>query len=117
MSLRSSAFSPIILFYILWISATVRAYIPAIPTNDTESAIQSGLNVTDVSMLSLLWYENGCVPHFLLLVRGQNSQFRVRGCTSGTSPYSINVAYELVGAGSNGISRVRRGAISYLPSH
>lgn len=49
-----------ILFYILWLSTAVRAYIPAIATNDTQSAIQSGLNVTDVSTLNLLWYENGC---------------------------------------------------------
>lgn len=54
-------FSSLLLLYILRLSAAVRAYIPAIPTNDTQTAIQSGLNVTDVSTLNLLWYENSCV--------------------------------------------------------
>ena len=95
MHLRSSAFSPIILLYFLWISTTVRAYIPAIPTNDTESAIQSGLNVTDVSMLSLLWFENGYVPlHPTIFVGVLDPQFRIHDCTVGpvrtalTSPTS-----------------------------
>ncbi|KAF9653243.1 hypothetical protein BDM02DRAFT_3087355 [Thelephora ganbajun] len=79
MGVRPSTFASITLLYVLWLSAAVLAYIPASPTNDTQKAIQSGLNVTDVSMLNLLWFENG--------------------------PYSINVAYELVGAGSNGINR------------
>lgn len=94
MGLRS-AFSPIILLYILGISAAVRAYIPATPTNDTESAIQSGLNVTDVSMLSLLWYENGCVlsPRNSSAVGILNFELPF-GCTEGvvriasTSPMS-----------------------------
>ena len=60
MGFHPPTFTPIILLYILWISAAVRAYIPARPTNDTESAIHSGLNITDVSTLSLLWSENGC---------------------------------------------------------
>jgi len=77
-------FASIIPLYILWLSAAVRAYIPATPTNDTQSAIQSGLNVTDVSMLSLLWYENGCAlpslhvvvilnPEHTLIVQGDQS--------------------------------------------
>jgi len=59
----------------------VHAYIPAVATNDTQNAIKNGLNVTDVSTLSLSWFESG----------GRNS-------------YSVNVAYELVGLMSNGIS-------------
>jgi hypothetical protein len=83
--------SPLLfLFYILWLSAAVHAYIPATPTNDTQSAIQSGLNVTDVSMLSLLWYENGCVlsfppvvvilnlKHILIVQRDQSVQHQCR---------------------------------------
>lgn len=34
----------------------VSAYIPAEPTNDTNLAIQDGLNVTDQSRLFLQWY-------------------------------------------------------------
>lgn len=71
-----------ILFYALWLSAAVHAYIPAVPTNNTQDAIQGGLNVSDISTLNLLWYENGS-----------------------TNFYSIKVAYELVGNGSNGISQ------------
>lgn len=63
----------------LFFISAVNAYIPASPTNDTNSAIASGLNVTDVSKLDLEWYKNGS--------------------------YSINVAYELVGNGSLGITQ------------
>ncbi|KAF9784331.1 hypothetical protein BJ322DRAFT_1007070 [Thelephora terrestris] len=82
---------PTFLFCILWLSSAVHAYIPAVPTNNTQDAIQSGLNVTDVSTLSLLWYQNG-----------------------GSNSYSINVAYELVGAGSKGISQ---GALVHFGEH
>ena len=58
MSLWSSPVSLVILLYILWISAAVRAYIPATPTNDTDTAIQNGLNVTDSSYLITRWYSN-----------------------------------------------------------
>jgi hypothetical protein len=34
----------------------VRAYIPAIPTNDTNAAVADGLNVTDISRVYLQWY-------------------------------------------------------------
>jgi len=32
------------------------AYIPVHPTNDTQIAIQDGLNVTDISRVYLQWY-------------------------------------------------------------
>lgn len=64
----------------LWLSAiTVLAYIPALPTNSTESAIAGGLNVTDVSKLHLQWYSNGS--------------------------YWENVSYQLAGFESTGISK------------
>jgi hypothetical protein len=34
----------------------VSAYIPASPTNDTDLAIQNGLNVSDQSRVILRWY-------------------------------------------------------------
>jgi hypothetical protein len=34
----------------------VSAYIPAVPTNDTDLAIHDGLNVTDISRVVLQWY-------------------------------------------------------------
>ena len=34
----------------------VQAYIPAVPTNDTNVAIADGLNVTDISRVYLQWY-------------------------------------------------------------
>jgi hypothetical protein len=40
----------------------VYAYIPASPTNNTNDAIQQGLNVSDVSKLQLQWYSDGSVP-------------------------------------------------------
>ncbi|KAI0246430.1 hypothetical protein BJV78DRAFT_1135186 [Lactifluus subvellereus] len=55
----------------------VRAYIPAIPTNDTNVAIADGLNVTDISRVYLQWYND-----------------------------SQTVSYQLVGGHSNGISKV-----------
>lgn len=44
---------------LLLISSGVTAYIPASPTNDTNRAIANGLNVTDVSRLSLEWFSGG----------------------------------------------------------
>jgi hypothetical protein len=41
---------------LLPILSSVFAYIPAIPTNDTNLAIQDGLNVTDISRVVLQWY-------------------------------------------------------------
>jgi hypothetical protein len=40
----------------LFLLIPVSAYIPASPTNDTNLAIQDGLNVTDVSRVILQWY-------------------------------------------------------------
>ena len=45
------------------------AYIPALPTNDTQAAIEGGLNVTDVSKLHLQWYSNGFVCQLTFLLR------------------------------------------------
>lgn len=39
----------------LSIAREVQAYIPATPTNDT-SAIQQGTNASEISTLSLQWY-------------------------------------------------------------
>ena len=44
-----------------YFALSVRSYIPAVPTNDTQQAIAAGLNVTDVSKLSLQWYSGGSV--------------------------------------------------------
>lgn len=41
------------LFFVLF---PVQAYIPAIPTNDTNTAIADGLNVTDTSRIYFQWY-------------------------------------------------------------
>ncbi|KAF8868934.1 hypothetical protein CPB85DRAFT_1242210 [Mucidula mucida] len=57
----------------------VLSYIPASPTNSTDDAIAGGLNVTDVSKLHLQWYMNGS--------------------------YWENISYQLVGNGSQGISK------------
>ncbi|OBZ70808.1 hypothetical protein A0H81_09061 [Grifola frondosa] len=59
----------------------VRAYIPAVPTNDTALAEQGGLNITDASKLNLQWFQMGF-----------NSE---------------NVSYQLVGAASTGVNKVR----------
>ena len=56
------------------------AYIPAQATNDSEVAARAGLNFSDVSSLSLLWYPMGS--------------------------YSGRISYQLVGADSAGISKV-----------
>ncbi|KIY73044.1 hypothetical protein CYLTODRAFT_434414 [Cylindrobasidium torrendii FP15055 ss-10] len=55
------------------------AYIPASPTNDTQLAIDNGLNVTDVSKLHLQWFMNGS--------------------------YWESISYQLVGAGTTGIAQ------------
>lgn len=90
------------LFHALWLSATVQAYIPATPTNDTQDAIQNGLNVTDVSTLNMLWYGNGCVMSlFRYFLFTSSAAYRE------TYSYSIGVSYELVGTMSNGVSQVR----------
>ncbi|THH07795.1 hypothetical protein EW146_g9204 [Bondarzewia mesenterica] len=59
-------------------SEAVREAIAEVPTNDTQSAIAGGLNITDVSKLYLQWFG------------GVDSQ---------------SVSYQLVGSGSNGISK------------
>lgn len=59
--------------------AAVYAYIPASPTNSSQDAIAGGLNVTDISNLDMQWYSNGS--------------------------YSEHVSYQLVGNGSQGISK------------
>ena len=81
----------------------MHAYIPAIPTNNTQDAIQNGLNVTDVSTLNLLWLGNGCVTSSPKGFKFSSSRPGYRG----TNYFDFNVAYELVGAMSNGISQVR----------
>ncbi|EIW63620.1 uncharacterized protein TRAVEDRAFT_112619 [Trametes versicolor FP-101664 SS1] len=58
-----------------------RAYIPAQGTNETNVAQAAGINFTDVSRLSLQWFPMGS--------------------------YSETVSYQLVGADSLGISKVR----------
>jgi hypothetical protein len=45
-----------LLIGVLVVLLPVFAYIPAIPTNDTNLAIQGGLNVTDISRVFLQWY-------------------------------------------------------------
>jgi hypothetical protein len=45
-----------ILIALLALLLPVSAYIPAVPTNDTNLAIQGGLNVSDVSRVILQWY-------------------------------------------------------------
>ncbi|KAH9032435.1 hypothetical protein EDB85DRAFT_2145555 [Lactarius pseudohatsudake] len=61
----------------------VQAYIPMVPTNDTNAAIADGLNVTDVSRVYLEWYNVVGYP----------------------GEYSQTVSYQLVGNGSIGISK------------
>jgi len=61
------------------IGVRVHAYIPASPTNNTNAAIQQGLNVSDVSKLKLQWYPDGSLWE--------------------------NVSYQLVGAESTGVSQ------------
>lgn len=62
-------------------AAPARAYIPAQATNETSVAQAAGQNFSDVSRLDLQWYP--------------------------MSSYSETVSYQLVGADSNGISKVR----------
>jgi hypothetical protein len=50
--LRPSALAISLLFLLF----PVQAYIPAIPTNDTGTAIADGLNVTDTSRVYFQWY-------------------------------------------------------------
>ena len=111
MSLRLSTLSPAVLLYVLWISAAVRAYLPATPTNDTEGAIQNSFNVTDVSTLSLLWYEDGCALSLQLLsmVGILNFNWPSILCR-GSNMYTIHVSYDLTGVGSTGVARVGRNA-------
>jgi hypothetical protein len=45
----------LLVFFVLFPRVS-HAYIPAVPTNDTNEAIQFGLNVTDTSHLYLQWY-------------------------------------------------------------
>ena len=56
-------------------------YIPAQATNETDVAQQAGLNFSDVSKLSLQWYPMGS--------------------------YTEQISYQLVGADSSGINKVR----------
>ncbi|KAI9442778.1 hypothetical protein BJY52DRAFT_1194756 [Lactarius psammicola] len=61
----------------------VQAYIPAVPTNDTNAAIADGLNVTDISRVYLQWYNVVGLP-------GEDFQ---------------TVSYQLVRQDSNGVSK------------
>ncbi|KAH9962488.1 hypothetical protein BGW80DRAFT_1174968 [Lactifluus volemus] len=61
----------------------VRAYIPAIPTNNTTTAIADGLNVTDTSRVFLQWFSNLGSP-------GVDQQ---------------TVSYQLVGLNTSGINK------------
>lgn len=47
---------PLLIPLLLIVLLPVSAYIPASPTNDTNLAIQNGLNVTDTSRVILQWY-------------------------------------------------------------
>jgi hypothetical protein len=55
---------PGFLCLMLVVVTSVSAYIPALPTNDTNIAIAGGLNVTDVSKLYLQW-SNGFASSLL----------------------------------------------------
>ncbi|KAH9987010.1 hypothetical protein BJV74DRAFT_843152 [Russula compacta] len=72
-----------LLIPLLLVLLPVSAYIPASPTNDTDLAIQNGLNVTDTSRVILQWYS-------LIGLPGEDSQ---------------TVSYQLVGQHTNGISK------------
>ncbi|KAG6865367.1 hypothetical protein C0991_003144 [Blastosporella zonata] len=69
----------LILLGLLFGFIQVLAYVPALPTNSTQEAIDGGLNVTDISKLYLRWYPNGY--------------------------YSQNVSYQLAGYESQGTSK------------
>ena len=49
------AMLPSILLLLLHLTGAL-AYIPAVPTNNTQDAINGGLNVTDVSKLYVQWF-------------------------------------------------------------
>jgi hypothetical protein len=85
------------------------AYIPALPTNSTQSAIDGGLNVTDVSKIRLQWYSNG----YAIICHSQRQK---RSGLSYVSSYAENVSYQLVGNNSNGISQVRASLVIPLTS-
>ncbi|KAF9531668.1 hypothetical protein CPB83DRAFT_80138 [Crepidotus variabilis] len=68
-----------VLFVVSVLVLSVFCYVPAVPTNDTEKAIAGGLNITEVSKLYMLWSTNGS--------------------------YSENVSYQLMGNGSDGITK------------
>ncbi|KAH9171176.1 hypothetical protein EDB89DRAFT_2071081 [Lactarius sanguifluus] len=86
----------------------VQAYIPMVPTNDTNEAIADGLNVTDISRVYLQWY------NVVGRLRCQDIS-PVSYWTRVLTPYfSVPVSpaktsrryqYQLVGNGSNGISK------------
>ncbi|OSD07120.1 hypothetical protein PYCCODRAFT_1442528 [Trametes coccinea BRFM310] len=79
--LRCWAIMTALVAFLQAIVASVHAYIPAQPTNQTNVAQAAGLNFSDVSSISLLWYPKGF--------------------------YDETVSYQLVGAYSTGISKVR----------
>ncbi|EAU91210.2 RING-7 protein [Coprinopsis cinerea okayama7 len=66
------------------LAQSVLAYIPALPTNSTDEAIEAGLNVTELSKLRMQWNSNGA---------------------NGIGWYVENVSYQLAGNGSTGISK------------
>ena len=66
---------------LLLAAAPERAYVPAVPTNDTAAAQAAGLNLSDTSTLNVLFYPAG--------------------------NFTTRVSYQLVGADSSGISQVR----------
>ena len=66
---------------LLLAAAPARAYVPAVPTNDTAAAQAAGLNLSDTSTLNVLFYPAG--------------------------NFTTRVSYQLVGADSSGISQVR----------
>lgn len=88
------------LVFSLAIFTHVFAYIPASATNDTNAAIQGGLNVTDVSKLHLQWFSNGCVHQIMTAIINYSYP---AACSS----YWENVSYQLVGSGSNGFTQVQ----------
>ncbi|KAJ3539195.1 hypothetical protein NMY22_g4840 [Coprinellus aureogranulatus] len=64
MVLRKSA----LVLLLSLVTQNVQAYIPAVPTNSTETAIEGGLNLTETSKLNMQWFQ-----------RGQNVSYRLRG--------------------------------------
>lgn len=45
--------------FLVLVAACAVAYVPASPTNSSQTAIAGGLNMTDISKLRLQWYSNG----------------------------------------------------------